>query len=164
MRGLPQDLNQHEAAALESALPPRLQNPDADERNLAVRQSRGSRSYPRRVLASTIVQLFLLLQILLPYFRLFLRTAYEYNRTHRISERAIAASVGALEHITNRGANFIGGMIRSSNGYGIQVLTALSVWWIREVSNGIQDGVENCVELADRRKGGEMMVEKGASV
>ena len=162
LHGLPRDLGQHEVAMLERDLPLALKHSLVTARQRSPTRTPASRSFPRRVLASGIVQFYLLFQLLLPYIQLFLKSAYEYNRTHRISERAIAASLSALDNMGHKGVELIGNLIRSSNGRGLQVFAALSLWWIREVSNGIQDGMEHCAEITNRGKRDGTMVEKGA--
>jgi len=152
LHGLPQDLTQHEATIIEQALPAVLQESSNEARRPQIEGRSDTRSYLRRILATGIVQLFLLFQLFLPYFQLCLRNAYQYDRTHRITERVAAASVSALDNIGKRGVEFLGTIIRSGNGRGIQLLAAFSVWWIKEVSGGIHEGVENCVGIADKRR------------
>ncbi len=58
-----------------------------------------------------------------------------------------------------KGVDFFGAILRSGNGHGMQILAAFSVWWIKEVSSGIHEGVENCVGIADKRREEGMIVE-----
>ena len=162
LHGLPQDLNQHEVTTLETSLPPALQKPIPNDGESSTKGSSDSRSFPHRVLASGIVQLFVLFHIFLPYLQLVLKSAYEYDRTHRITERALAASISAVDNVGKKGVGILGYILRSGNGRGIQILAALSVWWIKEVSSGIHEGVENCVEIAEKRKGEGVMDKRRA--
>jgi len=152
LHGLPQDLTPYEATTIEQALPIVLQESSNKERRPLVEGRSNSRSIPRRILATGIVQLFLLFQLCLPFLQLLLRNAYQYDRTHRITERVAAASVSALDSMGKKAVDFFGAILRSGNGRGIQILAAFSVWWIKEVSSGIHEGVENCVGIADKRR------------
>lgn len=160
LHGLPQDLTQHEATTIEQALPVVLQASSNEDRGPLLEGLSGTRSFPRRILATGIVQLFLLFQLFLPYLQLLLRNAYQYDRTHRITERVAAASVSALDSMGKKGIEIFGAILRSGNGRGIQVLAAFSVWWIKEVSSGIHEGVENCVGIADKRREEGVIVER----
>lgn len=159
LHGLPQDLTPHEATTIEQALPVVLQEPSDRDRRPLLEGRSGTRSLPRRVLATGIVQLFLLFQLFLPYLQLLLRNAYQYDRTHRITERVTAASVSTLDSLGKKGIELFGAILRSGNGRGIQIVAAFSVWWIKEVSSGIHEGVENCVGIADKRRAKGGMVE-----
>ena len=153
LHGLPQDLDDHEATTLEHALPPQLQHPNTNGRLASVEGHSDARSLPHRALASGIVQLFLLLQILLPYIRCILRSAYEFERTHHVAERTVSASVSAADIIGKKSVEIAGGILRNSNGRIIQIAAALSIWWIEEVASGIHEGVESCVEMVDKGNG-----------
>lgn len=159
LQGLPQDLNDHEAAALGNALPTPLQEPSMKSGEPTKERSPKPSSLPRRVLAAGIVQLFLLCQIFLPYIQLCLKSAYEYNQAHRITERALAASASTFDSIGKKAIELLGGILRSGNGRGVEIVAALSLWWVTEISNGIYDGVEDCFEMTDkdgeRRRVGE---------
>ena len=160
LHGLPQDLTPHEATTIEQALPAILQESSNEDRRPRIEGRSGTRSFPRRILATGIVQLFLLLQLFLPYLQLLLRNAYQYDRSHRITERVAAASVSVLDSMGKKGIEISGAILRSGNGRGTQILAAFSVWWIKEVSSGIQEGVENCVGIADKRREQGVMVER----
>lgn len=152
LHGLPQDLNEHEATTLNNALPSTLQRPSEIEARETAKGHKKDRSLPHRALASVTVQLFLLLQIFLPYLRLFLRAIYDYERTNHVAERALAVSVSAIDNVGKAGIDILRCILKSGNGRAIQVVAALSVWWMQEISNGIQEGVENCVDIVDNER------------
>ena len=156
LHGLPQDLTEHEATTLRNALPSMLQQSLEQDRQGTRTGQRSNRSLPHRALASAIVQLFLLLQIFLPYLRLALKAACDYERTHHIAERALATSISAIDGLGKMGVEILRSILKSGNGRGIQVVAALSVWWMKEISNGIQEGVENCVDIVDSGRGEEI--------
>lgn len=149
LHGLPQDLNEHEATTLQNALPSPLQRPSEIDAQATDKGQRRNRSLPHRALASVIVQLFLLLQIFLPYLRLFLKATYDYEHTHHVAERALAASVSAMDNVGKTGIDILRNILKSDNGRAIQVVAALSMWWMQEISSGIQEGVESCVDIVD---------------
>ena len=88
----------------------------------------------------------------LPYFKHLLRILYQFERTNHISERVLAISLSTAESIGKAGSDLLGIILKSGNGRIIQLGAAISIWWIREVSNGIHEGVEGCVEIADQGK------------
>lgn len=156
MHGLPQDLSKHEITTIENALPAVLQGQLEDHVHPAGGGQDTRRSIPRRALASAILRFFLLLQLFLPYLRLFIKAAYEFERTHHVGERAIATSASALNSISNAGVEIYKAISKNGNGRAVQVAAALTMWWIKEVSSGVHEGVESCVNIIDNGKGKDL--------
>ena len=82
-----------------------------------------------------------------------MRLAYQFERTNHISERILEMSIAAINCISKKGSIVIGTFVRSEYGRIAQLAAAISIWWIKEVSNGIQDGVEGCVDIVDEGQG-----------
>ena len=82
-----------------------------------------------------------------------MRLAYQFERSNHISERVLEMSIAAINGISKKGSSVIGTFVRSEYGRIAQLVAAISIWWIKEVSNGIQDGVEGCVDIVDEGKG-----------
>jgi hypothetical protein len=91
-----------------------------------------------RTLATSIINFFILVQFLLPYIKILLRAAYEYERTHRISEKVLASSIETVDGLGRIGMRG-GGAIWGS---GLALGVGEAVNWIMEgVSGGIQEGL-----------------------
>jgi hypothetical protein len=139
LRGLPTDLTPDEQLGIRSALGPGVIAPlQAEVSGLSTsRSSRQTEEHPsllHRALASFIIQLFILSQFLLPYIRIFLKNAYEYERTHRISEKVLASSIDVIDVFGKRTA----GITAALWGMGLgEVIT----WVVNGVAGGIQEGI-----------------------
>ena len=130
------------------------------EKSLEMHAARGP-SVVHRLCASGIVQIFLFFQVFLPYLRHLIQLLYQFERTNHVSERVLATGMSVLDSVGKKGSDVLGIILRSGNGRMIQLVAAVSIWWIKEVSNGIQDGVEGCVELVDESKNQERRLKHG---
>lgn len=153
LHGVPDDLSEHEKETLLGALPEQLQRPHPEYSQVADYQVPRRPSLVHRFFASGIVQIFLFFQVFLPYLKYLVRLAYQFERTNHISERVLEMSIAAINGISKKGSSVIGTFVRSDYGRIAQLVAAISIWWIKEVSNGIQDGVEGCVDIVDENKG-----------
>ncbi|KAI9794482.1 MAG: hypothetical protein M1833_000395, partial [Piccolia ochrophora] len=124
LRGLPQDLDSDEQTSLRTALPHSLAtspHPDSCQNRQCILQQGGqaSSSPPsllHRFLASTIVQIFVVLRFLFPYVRQLCSTAYTYDRTHHVSERLVTRGVGIAHDVGTKCAALGGAVAEMGNG------------------------------------------------
>ncbi|KAI9848791.1 MAG: hypothetical protein M1838_000372 [Thelocarpon superellum] len=152
LRGLPSDLSPEEQLGVRAALPAGVVEPlrlEINARQQVIGPGHPSRhstqpappSILHRTLASTIVQFFLLCQFLLPYIRGLLRSAYNYERTHRVSEKILAASIDTVDTLGKRGLEVGSAVARLGDGKLGQAVNGLAAWWLEGVAGGICDGV-----------------------
>lgn len=88
-----------------------------------------------------IVQLFLLLQYALPYIKVLLQRAYDYECEHHVSQRVLAKAV-EMAIILGRKSREVGGSVSKWNdGKLSQVTYGVTTWWVKGVTGGIYDGV-----------------------
>ena len=153
LHGLPADLNEAEAVTLQNSLPPVLQNSSATVNTGGV-GGRSSKSLLHRLLASGIVHLFILFSFILPYMKLIMRSAYNCERSHHISERIFATSMNLLDSLGNRGINIAGIILYSGKGKVGGILVGSFAWWINSVSGGIHDGIGEGMALIGVRQPG----------
>ncbi|CAG7918855.1 unnamed protein product [Penicillium olsonii] len=157
---LPPDLSDEETTMLQHHIPgpvkasltypPRYVDRDP-------RPCRNSRSYLHKVLASLILQLFILLRFVLPYVRLFLRQVYEYERTHRITERVLTATLDAADGLGKGGVNIGASVCRLNEGRVGAALSNFAAWWMEGVAGGIYEGVgEGMMHLGITGQGVEL--------
>lgn len=98
-------------------------------------------SWLHRLLASSIIQFFLLLHLLLPYVKLFIGHAYQYERQHRISERLVSSSINTVDELGRRSIRFTNAIFQMNDGKVGQAINDLTLWWLRGVTGGIHEGV-----------------------
>ena len=77
---------------------------------------------------------------------------YQYERTNHISERFLAMSISTVGNIGRMGSDALSTIFKTGNGRIFQLAAAFSIWWIKEISDGIHEGVEGCVEISDHGK------------
>ncbi|CAG8200296.1 unnamed protein product [Penicillium nalgiovense] len=152
---LPSDLTTEETSMLQRHIPEPVkvglttypQPPgysDGANRNITPQP----RSYLHKVLASTIVQLFILLRFLLPYVRVLLRQLYEYERTHRITDRIVTTALEAADGLGKGTVNFGAAVCKFNEGRVGAALANFAAWWMEGVAGGIYEGVgEGMVHL-----------------
>ncbi|KAI9741414.1 MAG: hypothetical protein M1818_004220 [Claussenomyces sp. TS43310] len=144
LRGLPTDMTAEEQSSVRSALPtgvasplrvdgvgqPSL-NPSTSTRASQVRHPP---SVVQRALASSIVQLIILFSFFLPYIRLFLKRAYDYERKNRVTERVLAGSLETADGLSRKGW----GLSAAIWGAGLGDVLG---WMLEEVGAGVREGV-----------------------
>jgi hypothetical protein len=152
---LPEDLTSDEAHSLQSRLPEPIKvaisalPASTDEQGpVDGKQSRFVRarcprqpSYLHRILSTTIVCCFLIIQFLIPYVKLVVRNLYQYERSHRITERVIAALLKTADSLGKGSANFGSTMMGFGKGRVGAAASSFAAWWIESVASGIYDGV-----------------------
>ncbi|KAJ5226373.1 hypothetical protein N7468_007598 [Penicillium chermesinum] len=155
---LPTDLTPEETRMLEHRLPqpiksslatyPQTQLAQLDASPTRLRTATRDRSYLHKLLASIIVQLFILIRVVLPYAKLLLYRMYEYERSHRITERAVAMTLDAADGLGKRGIDISSAVCKLHEGRIGVLLGGIAGWWIEGIAGGIYDGVgEGMVHL-----------------
>ncbi|PWY88766.1 hypothetical protein BO94DRAFT_545848 [Aspergillus sclerotioniger CBS 115572] len=116
------------------------------------------RSYLHRLLASSIIKFFLLVQFFMPHVKVLMRIMYEYERSHQITERAITTA-----HSLGRGGVNLGSAILNFNeGKVGATLSNLAAWWVEGIAGGIHEGMgEGMIMMGLIRPNAEM---EGASM
>ncbi|KAJ5131383.1 uncharacterized protein N7515_007422 [Penicillium bovifimosum] len=99
------------------------------------------KSYLHKALASTIVQLFILLRFILPYAKLLLCQLYEYERTHRITERIMTTTLDAADGLGKGSLNIGAAVCKFNEGRVGAALSNFAGWWMEGVAGGIYEGV-----------------------
>lgn len=99
------------------------------------------RSYLHRLLASSIVQFFLIVQFLLPYVKILLQQVYRYERSHRITERLVTATLDAADSLGKGSVSLGSTVLRLNEGKVGTAFTNLAAWWVEGVTGGIYEGV-----------------------
>lgn len=116
-----------------------------------------ARSYLHRLLASTIVQIFLIVRFILPYVRVFLRQVYEYERSHRLSERIVTKTLDAADGLGKSSVNIGSAVCKLNEGRVGAVVGNLAAWWVEGIAGGVYEGVgEGMMHLGLLKPGVEL--------
>ncbi|KAJ6111092.1 hypothetical protein N7486_003327 [Penicillium sp. IBT 16267x] len=163
---LPSDLTPEETVMLQYRLPDNVKSsivtssqPYATEleARMSLKTIPPTRSYLHRLLASMIVQIFLLARFLLPYFRLLLRQAYEYERSHRITQRIVTTTLDAADGLGKKSVDIGSAVCRFNQGRVGVAVANLASWWVEGIAGGIYEGVgEGMMHMGILRQGLEL--------
>lgn len=105
------------------------------------------RSYLHKILASTIVHLFILLRFIIPYAKVLLRQLYEHERARHITERIVDTSLEAADMVEKGSANIGAAVCKFNEGRFSLAFTNFAAWWIESVAGGIYEGVREGMEI-----------------
>lgn len=94
-----------------------------------------------RTLASTIVQLFVLFQLILPHLKYFLRSAYQYDRRHKISERILSGSLETVDNLGKRGLSASEALLGMCGGKAGLAISRVAGWFVAGVAGGVHEGL-----------------------
>ncbi|POS83953.1 hypothetical protein EPUL_002982, partial [Erysiphe pulchra] len=92
LRALPPDLTKDELISVQAALPKGIID-HSDLHQPKLRAEIRPTSFLHKTLASTIVQIFILFQLILPYIRIFLSMAWQYQNQHQIIAKMTSSCV-----------------------------------------------------------------------
>lgn len=153
LRGLPNDMTSEEKLSICTAMPfgtletaqPGPSNGTIGSRHpqdqADAEESELETSIIHKVLAYLIVQLFILAHFLLPYVKLFVGHAYQYERKYRITERVLSASLDTVDEVGKRTLKYTQAICAMNDGKVGQAIGDLTVWWVQSVAGGVHQGV-----------------------
>ncbi|KAF2628734.1 hypothetical protein BU25DRAFT_338746 [Macroventuria anomochaeta] len=153
LRGLPSDLTPEELLSLQTATPQSLVNSQADLGSHALvprsAQNQVQREMPspnpsilHRITATLVLQTFVLIQFLLPYIRIFISHAYQFEREHQITRRVVNGSITTVDDIGRRSLRLSQTICQMNDGKVGQAINEMTIWWVRGVTGGMQQGFE----------------------
>jgi hypothetical protein len=163
---LPSDLTTEETAMIQYRLPENVKSsivtssqPYATqlEARMSPTTIPPTRSYLHRLLASIIVQTFLLVRFLLPYFKLLLQNVYEYERSHHITQRIVTTTLDAADGLGKKSVDIGSAVCRFNQGRVGVAVANLASWWVEGIAGGIYEGVgEGMMHMGILRQGFEL--------
>jgi hypothetical protein len=171
LRGLPTKLTSEETLSIQAALPQDLVDTTTDASNhalLPVSQHTPSlsRAPPRnptilhRLTAAMILQSFILVQLLLPYIKLFLSHTYQFERKHQITKRLVNTGVATVDEVGRKTLRLSQTVCQMNDGMVGQAINEVIIWWVRGITGGVQQGLAEglqVVRVEERRRGEESM-------
>ncbi|KAL4880242.1 hypothetical protein BJY04DRAFT_83165 [Aspergillus karnatakaensis] len=139
LSALPDDLTSEETATLRGSLPEKLKP------SLTLSQQPNSalpaRSYLHRLLASSIVYFCLLLQLIMPFMKQTMVRLYEYDRSHRITERFTIFTLSIAEKVSRGSVSFGSVILNMCDGKPGNAISDATSWWLEGIAGGIYEGV-----------------------
>jgi hypothetical protein len=139
-------MSTEEQLSIRGALPPGVVEPLRLDANPgynahAVSPPSDQPSLLHRTLASTIVQLFILFQFILPYLKYLLSAAYQYDREHKISEKLVSQGIETVDSLGKTGISFTAALYGMGDGKVGQMITQTAAWFVEGITGGIHEGV-----------------------
>lgn len=155
LRALPSDLSTEEKISLQSAMPAEMVESLQEESHSGENSQDSNTGEPPSVLqksiAAIIIQLFILFQFILPYLKHLLTSAYQYDRTHKISEKVLSRGIVTVDTIGKSGLAVTGAVYGMSDGKVGQAITDAVAWAVEGVTGGLHEGVsEGLIMLGAR--------------
>lgn len=163
LRGLPSDLTPEELLSLQAATPHSLINAQNDPAGHALvprsTQNKVARDMPpqdpstlHRITATLVLQTFVFIQFLLPYLKIFLAHAYQFERQHQITRRVINGSITTADDIGRRSIRLSQTICQMNDGKVGQAINEMTMWWVRGVTGGMQQGFEEGLKRERRAR------------
>jgi len=171
LRGLPEDLTEEELISLRAATPSSLATPQAPVGQVILRnggsqdvetesQEEHEPTVLHRIVSMAVFQFFLVFSFLWPYIQVFGRSAYAYERSHRISERFATSTWSTANAIGKRTLATANVVCTWNDGQVGETLESIFAWWVQSVASGLCEGVGEGMEVlginpsrVQRRKG-----------
>ena len=153
IQGLPSDLSNAESIYIDDALSRGFRRHSSTQ--VSPSSSRTYQQTPsilHRFLASTIIQLFLLCQLVVPYVRYFLYKAYRYERTHQLLEKILESSVNTGEKIAKLWWDILHMISKIPDKNVVATLASFLLWWVQGISGGIQEGIGEGMKIIGATK------------
>ncbi|PLN83462.1 hypothetical protein BDW42DRAFT_164962 [Aspergillus taichungensis] len=152
LSALPDDLSPEEAASLKNNIPGKVNRSLASSSSAGTdhppgslqRQSMQGSVQPscvHRFLAFMIIQFSLVVHFLMPYIKVLLQHMYQYERSHRITERVFSTALGAADHLGKGGCNLGSRVMTMQEGKLGAKVSEAAAWWMEGVAGGVCEGV-----------------------
>lgn len=153
LRGVPSDLTSEELLSLQAAVPQSLVTSQIDSNSHALVPRSSQRQVQRdmqpqdlsvlhRITATLVLQTFVLIQFLLPYMKIFLSHAYHFEREHQITRRFVNGSITTMDDIGRKSIRLSQTVCQMNDGKVGQAINEMTIWWVRGVTGGMQQGFE----------------------
>ena len=94
-----------------------------------------------RLLAFMIIQFSIVVHFLMPYIKVLLQHMYQYERSHRITERVFSTALGAADHLGKGGCNLGSMVMTMQEGKLGAKMSGAAAWWMEGVTGGVCEGV-----------------------
>ncbi|KAI4698739.1 hypothetical protein J4E81_005350 [Alternaria sp. BMP 2799] len=171
LRGLPAKLTPEETLSIQAALPQDVVDTTNDVNAHALlpvsQRSPSTQGAPprdptilHRLTATLVLQSFILMQLLLPYIKLFLSHTYQFERKHQITKRLVNTGVATVDDIGRKTLRLSQTVCQMNDGMVGQAINEMTIWWVRGVTGGVQQGLAEglqAMRIAESQRGEESM-------
>ncbi|KAH8730828.1 hypothetical protein GQ44DRAFT_699931 [Phaeosphaeriaceae sp. PMI808] len=156
LRSLPSELTPVEQLSLLAAMPQNMLNTHGSIRRQTLThnaeaefptQGTPSSTVLRRATAWLVFKLFILVQILLPYIRQFLKDAAQFEEEHQITRRMFNTSVTVGSGLSRECWKVTQAICQMNNGVVGEALSSVTVYCAEGVAGGIQQGIADALRL-----------------
>ena len=138
LRALPKDLTKREIENIRDVIPPRFLQAKGDG---DTQETRPSQWNLRTFIATTLIQFFVILALLLPYCTRAFGTLYRIERRNRIAERLLALLLGLMTACEDRSVGFHEAAGKFSQSKVGHVVVETIIWGWDGIVLGVSDGV-----------------------
>lgn len=143
LKALPEDLSPQEVDRLRASLPASIRpSPSANNARHDLRRTNGhGKSILHRSVQAAVVQIFILIQLAMPYIIILLRLAARTEREYKVSQNLVNAGIGLANAIGAGGVRITGSLCQFGDGRMGQLLVDTAAWAVEGFTNGLTEGV-----------------------
>lgn len=142
LQGLPSDLTEQEVLNLQSALPKSL---DRSPRTDTAPQNTPNPSVLHRGVANSVILSCLLLRVALPYAKYFLGVVYDFERSHHVTENALALSMSSVNYFGKLGMDVVGTAVNN------KPVMEVVIYCVDGICGGLNEGLVEGIKAIDAR-------------
>jgi hypothetical protein len=115
----------------------------------------------QRIIAILVVQTFLLLQFLLPYFKICIGHAYRFERDHKVTQRLVNNGITTAGSLRRTSLRVSRAICQMNDGKVGKALNDLALWWVGGLTGGLQQGIREGVTMMSNASRGDSKDELG---
>ncbi|KAF2193788.1 hypothetical protein K469DRAFT_549869 [Zopfia rhizophila CBS 207.26] len=152
LRGLPSELTQEETLSIQAAIHASILDLQNDPNLHALiplpHQPVPANNVPpeepsflHRITASVVFQTFVVVQFLMPYIKLLIGQAYQFEREHKVTQRMISNTITTVDELGRKSLQLSQTVCRMNDGKVGQAISDLTFWWVQGLTGGIQQGM-----------------------
>lgn len=145
LKALPDDLSEQEIDRLRASTPLNfLPSPSSDPNErlfYPYRRAGQPRSALHRAVQALVIQVFILIQLALPYIVLLLRLAARTEREYKVSQNVVSVGIGLANTIGSNGMRLTSSVCNMGDGKVGQTLGDVVAWTVEGLTGGLTEGV-----------------------
>jgi hypothetical protein len=100
--------------------------------------------------AILVLEAFILIQLLLPYIKLFLSHTYHFERKHQITKRLVNTGVTTVDELGRRSLKLSQTICQMNDGMVGQAINEVTIWCVTGVTGGVQQGLAEGLKTMQR--------------
>ncbi|KAH8807055.1 hypothetical protein F5884DRAFT_335996 [Xylogone sp. PMI_703] len=156
LRALPSDLTTEEQLSIRGALsqsmvlPLHTRLPPSYLSRTILQTSTGATNTPsilHHAIASTIVNLFIIIHFLLPYMKAVLINVHTYERDHKIFERVLSYGIDIAEGWGKKIVNAVEAIAGLADDKVGKVIGEAGTWIVEETAKGVKEGIRDGITI-----------------